>query len=692
MDDLTREFLAESRENLDQLERDLLVLEKDPGSRKTLASVFRTIHTLKGTCGFLSFEKLETIAHAAEGLLSLLRNGDIAMSVDIATALLGTGDHIRQILTQIETTGEEGESDGSALVGLLTDLQSDSPRPARELAPGPERTEESAVAETTVRVSVALLDQLMNMVGELVLTRNQITQSAAREENASFAAASQRLNLITSDLQERVMKTRMEPIGNVWNKFPRLVRDLEQTCGKQVRLVCTGETTELDRTLLQAIRDPLTHLVRNAIDHGIETPAARKEAGKAPTGLLTLRAYHEGGLVNIEMTDDGAGIHPARVKQHAMQRGLLTEAQAARLSDREAVELIFLPGFSTAEKVSNVSGRGVGMDVVKTHIEKIGGVVDIETEAGKGTCFKIRIPLTLAIIPALTISCAGERYAIPQVNVIELLSLTREALEQLQGALVYRLRGSLLPILHLGHELQLASASGGAEHVQVVVVQAGERRFGLIVDEVHDAGEIVVKPLGRMLKGTPCLAGATIMGDGSVALIIDVFSLARRAELIAAEAHGSAAAQPAMPAAETPVEELLLFALGERRLAIPVASVARLEEFPRTAIESTGGRSALQYRGQILPLFGATGSLAHALTHTAGDTVCAIVYTERGRSAGLVVSRIDDIVRHASGLQRGTRRRGLLGSAVIDAHVTDVIDAGEMVRTEDPTFYEEAHS
>jgi two-component system chemotaxis sensor kinase CheA len=484
----------------------------------------------------------------------------------------------------------------------------------------------------------------------------------------------------------------MEPIGNVWNKFPRLVRDLEQTCGKQVRLVCTGETTELDRTLLQAIRDPLTHLVRNAIDHGIEAPADRKRAGKAPTGLLTLRAYHEGGLVNIEMTDDGAGIDPERVKQHAVQRGLLNETQAARLSEREAVELIFLPGFSTAEKVSNVSGRGVGMDVVKTHIEKIGGVVDVLTGTGRGTTFKIRIPLTLAIIPALTISCAGERYAIPQVNVTELLSLKREGLEQLQDALVHRLRGSLLPILHLARELQLAPAETESEHVQVVVVQAGERRFGLIVDEVHDAGEIVVKPLGRILKGTPCLAGATIMGDGSVALIIDVFSLARRAELISAEAHGHAATQAAVPAVETHTEELLLFALGERHLAIPVTAVARLEEFPRGAIEYSGGRSAVQYRGQILPLFGATGSLAHALTHTLGDTICAIVYTEHGRSAGLVVSRIDDIVRHASALQCGTRRRGLLGSAVIDEHVTDVIDAGEMVRAEDPAFYEEANA
>ncbi len=529
------------------------------------------------------------------------------------------------------------------------------------------------------------------MVGELVLTRNQIAQSVAKEENVAFAGASQRLNLITSVLQERVMQTRMEPIGNVWNKFPRLVRDLEQTCGKQVRLVCTGETTELDRTLLQAIRDPLTHLVRNAVDHGIETPAQRVAVGKTRDGLLALRAYHEGGLVNIEMTDDGAGIDPARMKQQALQRGFITEQQGARLSDREAVEMIFLPGFSTAEKVSSVSGRGVGMDVVKTHIEKIGGVVDVLTELGRGTTFKIRIPLTLAIIPALTISCAGERYAIPQVNVTELLSLKRSGgLEQLQGALVHRLRGSLLPVLDLAKELQLRPTETESEHVQVVVVQAGERRFGLIVDEVHDAGEIVVKPLGKMLKGTPCLAGATIMGDGSVALIVDVFTLARRAELIAAEAHASATAEPALPSSETPGEELLLFGLGDRRLAIPVTSVARLEEFPRAAIERSAGRSAVQYRGEILPLFGATGSLGEALAQTPGEIINAIVYRERGRSAGLVVSRIDDIVRHASTFPRGSKNRGILGSAVIDEHVTDVIDAGAMVRAEDPTFFEEA--
>ncbi len=694
MDEVTKEFIIESRENLDQLERDLVALEKDPSSPGTLAGIFRTMHSLKGTCGFLAFEKLEAIAHAAENLLSLLRDGKFAMSATIANALLATSDVIREMLANIEACGSEGVIDEEPIVTMLTRLQSSR---QASLDRGIESIEKPVAAggetgsvDSTVRVSVALLDQLMNMVGELVLTRNQIVQSSVRSENTCFAVASQRLNIITSELQERVMKTRMEPMTNVWGKFPRLVRDLAQACSKRVRLGIEGAHTELDRTLLDAIRDPLTHLVRNAIDHGIETPEVRVAAGKPAEGSLSLRAYHEGGLVNIEMADDGAGINAETVKRLAIERGLVTPEQAARMNEREAIDLIFVPGFSTAAKVSSISGRGVGMDVVKTHIERVGGIVDVLTEAGRGTTFKIRIPLTLAIIPALTVSCGGDRYAIPQVNVTELLRVERVGgLESVHGALVHRLRGNLLPVLHLGDELQVSTVRPDGNTVQIVVLQAGERRFGIIVEDVHDAGEIVVKPLGWLLKGTPCLAGATIMGDGTVALILDVFSLARRAELIAAEAHSHTTVEQAPKAPEDAREELLLFGVGERGMAMPLSAVARLEEFGRKDIERTGARNAVQYRGQILPLVSVAGALETSLADQSSDLIRAIIYTEHGRSVGLVVSHIQDIVHESTRFQRGTPQPGILGSAVIGSRVTDLLDVRAIIRADDPSFFDE---
>lgn len=689
MDAIIEEFLAESREDLDQLERDLVIWEKEPGSPMALASIFRTVHTLKGTAGFLSFDKLEKIAHATENLLSLLRDGKLVMRAEIAGALLAISDTIRAILAHIESSGTEGPTDETTVLERLAGLHADRAAPAPLTAALQSETPSGETAplkpDSTVRVSVALLDRLMNMVGELVLTRNQIGQSAAKLENAEFAGAAQRLNLITSELQESVMKTRMEPIGDVWNKFPRLVRDLEQVCGKRVRMVIDGAHTELDRTLLEAIRDPLTHLVRNAIDHGLELPEGRLAAGKKPDGCLSLRAYHEGGLVNIEISDDGAGIDTERVKQNAVARGLIAADHAARMNEREAIDLIFLPGFSTAEKVSSISGRGVGMDVVKTHIERIGGVVDVVTKLGRGTTFKIKIPLTLAIIPALTVSCGGDRYAIPQVNVTELLRVQRAGgIEYVHGALVHRLRGSLLPLVHLGRELQVESQPSEEEIVLIVVVRAGERRFGLIVEDVHDAAEIVVKPLARQFKGISCFAGAAIMGNGRVALILDVFGLAQRANVIG-ESSPQVRAAVRSEAPHDDAQSVLILDLAGARSALPLSAISRLEEFPRATIESSGARRAVQYRGEILPLVG-VGNVPLNM-----DSVQAIVCSQGGRNVGFVVSKIHDIVTEPFKIQRHARRPGVLGSAVIGHRVTDVLDPSTIIEAGDPVLAEEVH-
>src|SRR5271165_3795881 len=397
-------------------------------------------------------------------------------------------------------------------------------------------------APETIRVGVNVLDKLMTLVGELVLARNQLLQISNTVEDASLQAVSQRMNLIATELQEQVMKTRMQPIGNIWGQFPRTVRDVALGCGKEVGIEMEGKETELDKTIIEAIKDPLTHLVRSSVDHGIELPEARVKAGKARVGRLILRAFHEGGQVNIEISDDGAGLSSDRIRKKAIERGVITAEQAARMTEREIFNLIFLPGFSTAEKVTNVSGRGVGMDVVKTNVEKIGGTVDVQSTLGRGTTVRVKIPLTLAIIPALVVTCGGDRYAIPQVSLLELVRVESDqagkGIELVHGAPVYRLRGQLLPLVYLSRELKLATdARPPAERegaVNIVVLQADGRQFGLVVDEINDTEEIVVKPLRKQLKTVKVFAGSSIMGDGRVALILDVLGLAQRAGVLSA--------------------------------------------------------------------------------------------------------------------------------------------------------------
>lgn len=398
------------------------------------------------------------------------------------------------------------------------------------------------MADTSIRVDVGLLDKLMNLVGELVLARNQITQFGSSQEDPAFLGTVQRLNLLTGELQAGVMKTRMQPVGSVWGKFPRLVRDLAVACGKQVRIDMEGQETELDRTIIEAVRDPLTHMVRNAVDHGIEPPAERAAWGKPAEGRLFLHALHEGGKVVIELTDDGGGIDPRRVRDKALLSGLVTPEQAARLGDRELLDLIFLPGFSTTDRVTQFSGRGVGMDVVRTNIEKIGGTVDVDSTLGRGTTIRMKIPLTLAIIPALVVSTGGDRYAIPQVSLLELVRLegeqVRKGVEQFHGIPVYRLRGNLLPLVYLDRELGVEPIRAGDE-INIVVLQADDRPFGLVVDAIRDTEEIVVKPLQKALKGIGVFSGATIMGDGNVALILDVLGLAQRAGVVSGARAGN---------------------------------------------------------------------------------------------------------------------------------------------------------
>ncbi|MBE2213284.1 MAG: chemotaxis protein CheA [Opitutaceae bacterium] len=596
--------------------------------------------------------------------------------------------------------GSWGLFDEPVVAAPATPAVATEPIPASTTAPSsgvegsaPAVAAALSAAGSTVRVDVDLLDRLMNLVGELVLTRNQLVQLAQSKKarSESVTEVSQRLNLITSELQEGMMKTRMQPIGTVWGKFPRIVRDIAHSLGKQVRLETFGSETELDRTIIEAIRDPLTHIVRNSIDHGIESPEKRVVAGKPPEGTLMMRAYHEGGQVNIEIVDDGGGIAVDKVRQRALERGLIKPDEAARMSERELTALIFAPGFSTAETVTDVSGRGVGMDVVRTNIEKIGGSVDVQSTRGQGTSLKIKIPLTLAIIPALVVRTAGQRFAIPQANLLELVRLdgaaARDALEHVYDAPVFRLRGHLLPLVFLRRELTLGQVPpAGTAALNIVVLQADSRQFGLVVDGVCDTEEIVVKPLSKQLKSIPVYAGATIMGDGKVALILDVYGLAQRAQVVSENRASAGTAATDDAASRRDVRQLLLFsAAGRDRLALPLDAAARLEEFLPDAIERSGTREAVQYRGRILPLVRLSRLLpgAQASPRPAADALQVIVYQQADRTVGLVVDEIRDIVEDEVDLQVGSSGPGILGSAVIQGRITDLLDVPAILRAAD---------
>ena len=834
MNEIIREFLLETYENLAQLDLDLVTLEKEPserealGERGILGRIFRTFHTIKGTAGFLNLIKLQAVSHAAENLLSRLRAGELAFNPEIATALLGAVDVIKKILSALEATQHEGDGDYSAIVHILDQLTggtgsavrllySGSPQPILKepaqakpvLAPNPppepihpsprsasssnpatvvpdrltptsakpsaqvipsargpvaaispyaatligapiprapsnldtrgtesvpskppaikppaavpppsadaSETRVPVVSDSSIRVDVGLLDKLMTLVGELVLARNQIMQYSASQEDAGFLSTVQRLNLLTTELQAGVMKTRMQPIGNVWAKFPRIVRDMALACRKTISIEMDGQETELDKTIVEAIRDPLTHMIRNAVDHGIELPENRVAAGKAAEGRLFLHAFHEGGKVIIEIRDDGGGIDPARVKDKAIQNKIISPESAARLSERELVNLVFLPGFSTADRVTNFSGRGVGMDVVRTNIEKIGGTVDIASQVGRGTTVKMKIPLTLAIIPALTITTGGDCYAIPQVNLLELVRLEGEqlvrGLERIHGATVYRLRGNLLPLIYLDEQLQLESAHRTRSELNIVVLQADDRQFGLIVDDIHDTEEIVVKPLQKQLKGVSVFAGATIMGDGRVALILDVLGLAQRSGVVSGIRERAMTEKTSAAEHQGDRQTVLLFvAPGGGRMALPLAQVARLEEFPRSTIERIGRSEMVQYRGEILPLLRISRLLgaqtaraskrhrkrvandgetrANGTDITEDKRIHVVVYSEEGRQVGLVVSRILDIVETTITKRSHASRPGVLFKAVVQERVTEFLDMEAIIRMGAPELFE----
>src|SRR5215218_8889173 len=752
MDDLLREFLTETGEHLDTVDVELVRFEQEPNDDAVLRKIFRLVHTIKGTCGFLGLPRLEALAHAAETLMGKFRDG-MAVTSDAVTLILAALDRIKEILAELESKAAEPEGSDDDLIGQLDRLSAGEVAPAappampaaaevsagnltyqvleRPLKPGevslddlerafretagPEEEAKASAAPVpaaapaksaaaksaakpgtipaaaekgegtgeggegglkvqTIRVNVDTLEHLMTMVSELVLTRNQLLEIARREDDSAYKVPLQRLSHVTAELQEGVMKTRMQPIGNAWQKLPRVIRDLSSELGKKIELVMQGSETELDRQVLEVIKDPLTHMVRNSADHGIENPADRKATGKPEKGTIRLNAYHEGGSITIEISDDGKGLNFAAIRKKAVERGIAGDAEVERMSDAQVAKFIFHPGFSTAAKVTSVSGRGVGMDVVKTNIELIGGTVDIRSEQGRGTTFTIKIPLTLAIVAALIVSSKDQRFAIPQVAVSELVRVSpssEHSIERINGTPILRLRDRLLPIVPLSKVMGL-SGDEDANSGFVVVTQVAHQRFGILVDGVFHTEEIVVKPMSSKLRHIQLFSGNTILGDGAVVLIIDPNGLARMVGSGADsnEFQSDASLEQTTAAAEEMTSLLVFRGGGESLKAVPLSLVTRLEEIEASTIEWSSGRPVVQYRGRLMPLVSCDEELA--IKRQGMQSL--LVFSDGDVSMGLAVAEIVDIVEDKLDVELLAERSDLVGSAVVRGRTTEIVN------------------
>jgi len=769
MDDLLREFLTETSESLDTVDNQLVRFEQEPNNAKILDNIFRLVHTIKGTCGFLGLPRLEALAHAGETLMGKFRDG-MPVTAEAVTLILGSIDRIKEILGGLEATEAEPEGNDQDLIVQLhemvergmaameaapveaaapplvpaapantegrlsyqvlerelrpgevsldelerafretaTEVKAPAPAPAAKAAPKAEAkpaavaekadkaskspakkakvavevdaSEADRVANQSIRVNVDTLEHLMTMVSELVLTRNQLLEISRRNEDTEFKVPLQRLSNVTAELQEGVMKTRMQPIGNAWQKLPRIVRDLSSELHKQIELEMHGADTELDRQVLDLIKDPLTHMVRNSADHGLETPAERAAAGKPETGTIRLSAYHEGGHIIICIADNGRGLNTERIKSKALQNNLVTEAELEKMTEAQIHKFIFAPGFSTAAAVTSVSGRGVGMDVVRTNIDQIGGTIDIKSVSGEGSSVTIKIPLTLAIVSALIVEAGGDRFAIPQLSVVELVRAranSEHRIERIKDTAVLRLRNKLLPLMHLKKLLKIDDGSSSdPENGFIVVTQVGSQTFGIVVDGVFHTEEIVVKPMSTKLRHIDMFSGNTILGDGAVIMIIDPNGIAKALGASGNAAHEIADENAAHRAASAEqLTSLLVFRAGsDQPKAVPLGLVTRLEEIAADKIELSNGRSMVQYREQLMPLVQMSG-----VNVRSSGSQPILVFADDGRSMGLVVDEIIDIVEERLNIEVAGSSEGILGSAVIKGQATEVIDVGHFL-------------
>ena len=804
MDDLIAEFLTETAESLEVVDSELVRFEANPNDRKTLDNIFRLVHTIKGTCGFLGLGRLEAVAHAGETLLGRFRDGKLDVTPVAVTLVLHSIDRIKVILAGLESTGNEpdgndhdliaqleamaegnevnlsavqavevpvrpiaseieraelnipalgssapaADADAKPATGLQTgdidpatgralrpgevseaDLEAaflaadgpdwmddTAPEPVAEASPEPVKAPESQAASApapaatpapvaqkpaapapeplaglggedaqgiattqSIRVSVDVLEGLMTLVSEMVLTRNQLLQISRNREDSAFATPLQRLSTLTGELQDSVMKTRMQPIGAAWKKLPRLVRDLSYELGKKIDLIMDGEGTELDRQVLELIRDPLTHMVRNSADHGLEPTEERVQLGKPANGTIKLSAFHEGGYIVIRIADNGRGLNTGRIREKIIEKGLASRGEVDGLTDQQVHRFIFAPGFSTAAKVTNLSGRGVGMDVVRTNIEQIGGQIDLTSLPGQGTTFTIKIPLTLAIVSALIVGAGGQKFAVPQTSVMELVrtgSNTEHKIERINDSLVLRLRDKLLPLVQLGPTLQLEAAES-EDPTFVMVIQVGERRYGLVVNDVLDTEEIVVKPLATILRDVNVFSGATILGDGSVVLILDPNAMAERAGNMLEEKQSEDSEETSTETESEKVAMLLFRAGAGAPKAVELEHITRLEHVHSSQIEIMEGRAALQYRGKLMPILTVNGDLSSLIAYQQQDgehIQPLLVFTGEGYAMGLAVDEIIDVVEDRLQIELSSDRPGMRGTAVVSGKACEILD------------------
>lgn len=857
MDDLINEFITESNESLMEIDTDLLSLEQDPNNKELLGNIFRLMHTIKGTCGFLGLPRLETLAHSAENVLGRFRDGDLEVKPEYVTLIFAAIDQVRYLLDEIAQNGAEPEGEDAELKAKLdavyegkesgdaavestetaeeeaSEEKSDENETAEVEAPfadldkllaeeaakeakdhkatddapvvtnkdieestslseesaSEKETQEEPKTETvkadapkeedkkqpaanaeksaptqSLRVNVDVLEDLMTMVSELVLTRNQLLQISRAQKENDFTGPLQRLNHVVSDLQEGVMKTRMQPIGNAWAKLPRIIRDLSIDLGKKINLDMRGQDTELDRQVLDLIKDPLTHMVRNSADHGIEMPEERKAAGKDELGTVVLNAFHEGGHIIIEIEDDGKGLNTERIKEKILEKGLAKQEEIDAMSPKQIHMFIFHAGFSTAAQVTSVSGRGVGMDVVRTNIEKIGGTIELDSEEGRGSKFTIKIPLTLAIVSALIVEAGKQRFAIPQLSVQELVMVSKDGenkIERIKGTPVFRLRERLLPLITLSEmmkissiqvdrealenkvspvekpeaaaattdeeatssqsdketnvvsleqfqsqaDIQLEEAAGSLEnsdslthknadqdnHTYIIVTKVGAYTFGLIVDRVFDTEEIVVKPVPSIIKNIEIFSGNTILGDGSVVMILDPTGIARiTGDISATEAESAQQRQEEEEQKrlrDLEKTSLLLFKAGLDKTpkAVPLSLVSRLEEFDVETIEYSNDRMLVQYRDELMPIV----KFDQAEDLSQKERVAVLVFAEEATksSMGLIVGDIIDIIEDHIDIKVSSDSPSLMGSAVIAGKATDVVDVGHWLKSTKKTWF-----
>ncbi len=769
-DDLLQDFVVESNEHLEDIEAELLTLEAQGADLEIdlVNKVFRALHSIKGASGFLGLEGICKLSHSMENVLNSLRNNELVCSLEIVDPLLRSSDVLKGMLSDVASSNNvdihdfvtaldaihlgkleavhEVLADAEA-ADVAADVQAKAKpephkAPVASVEPSPEvpvksKTKKaapkgdaantppvqvSAPPSATVRVNVSVLDHLMNLAGELVLSRNQLLQTLTSDDRAGLDLVGSRIDQITSELQEAIMGTRMQPVGNVFGKFPRVVRDLSSQLDKKVVLSTKGDDVELDKTIIEAISDPLTHLVRNSVDHGVEMPAVRAANGKNPQGSILLHAFHDGGTVNITISDDGAGIDPEVLRQKAVDKGLITSERARDMSERDTLRLIFHPGFSTKEVVTDISGRGVGMDVVQTNLERLGGTIEIESELGVGTTLAIKLPLTLAIIPALIVKTSTDSFALPQLNILELVRVKEgdenTRIERLKGAEVLRLRNRLLPLVRLeqtleepGNDLipmqkaqdadpdadkQSPNASEAVETLNIIVVAAGQMQYGLVVADLRDSEEIVVKPLGKHIKSAPCFSGATILGDGHIALILDVAGIANHKGLhvrISPEESERKAKEDAMATIhqDDRSQSVILFqnCPGEQ-FAIAAHAVSRIDRVKTSELVQVGGVEAVQGPDGILPVL-RLENLIQCMPWEAANNAYVVVVDAGNREVGLLVATLIDIRSITTKVDTVTIRDiGVSGSVTLDGMETRVVDIYELADAAFPEWFSES--